>query len=89
MEASRLGTALVLFGGADSATPIVAIKKAWAGVLKAAKITSIPFRPTAWLVCIPDRASGRTSAIVLLASLVAISVPVRRASVDRVAESLR
>jgi integrase len=32
-----------VFEGADSSTPLVAIKKAWAGVLKAAKITRFRF----------------------------------------------
>jgi integrase len=32
-----------VFGGADSSTPLVAIKKAWAGVLKAARVTNFRF----------------------------------------------
>jgi integrase len=32
-----------MFGGADSSTPLVVIKKAWAGVLKAAKISKFRF----------------------------------------------
>jgi integrase len=32
-----------VFGGSDSSTPIVEIKKAWAGVLKAAKVNGFRF----------------------------------------------
>jgi integrase len=32
-----------LFGGTDSSTPLVVIKKAWAGILKAAKISKFRF----------------------------------------------
>jgi integrase len=32
-----------VFGGADSSTPLVAIKKAWGGVLKAAKVNGFRF----------------------------------------------
>ena len=32
-----------VFGGADSSTPLVAIKKAWAGVPKAAKVSNCRF----------------------------------------------